>query len=170
MPPSALHNHVINHIAISVPHLDAAIAFYTTCFGFQPIRRNRVTSRTSAPDAPIFRIYGDALKEVKIAYLGTGNGVGFEIFEFVDPVCREVVDRGFEFTTPGVFHIAVTVPDVEDAVSRVKEHGGRQIGETVELGRGVNGEMRFAAYLRDPWGTVVEVLSCGFEALMANRE
>lgn len=60
--------------------------------------------------------------------------------------------------------MAVTAPDVEAACQRAIEHGGKQIGETVAVG---NGEKTL--YLSDPWGNVVEVLSCSFEALMANK-
>jgi catechol 2,3-dioxygenase-like lactoylglutathione lyase family enzyme len=167
-PP--IHNHVINHIAISVPDLDAAVEWYATIFGFKKIRSNRVTDRTLTSDAPIFRIYGDTLQKVKIAFLGTGNSVGFEIFQFIDPAHQACTTEEFEYMRGGVFHICVTTPDVEDAIRRVKEKEGRQIGETVDLGEDLHGEMRKAAYVKDPWGTVVEVLSCGFEALMANRE
>lgn len=34
---------------------------------------------------PMFKIYGDNVHKVKVAWLTTGNGVGFEIFEFIDP-------------------------------------------------------------------------------------
>lgn len=131
-----------------------------------------MTDRAEMPNAPIFRIYGDTLQRVKIAFLGTGNSVGFEIFQFIDPPHLPSTSSAseFEYTRAGVFHICVTTPDVDDAVERVLEKGGSQIGETVELGEDADGEMRRAAYVRDPWGTVVEVLSCGFEALMANRE
>ncbi|OAL05174.1 Glyoxalase/Bleomycin resistance protein/Dihydroxybiphenyl dioxygenase [Phaeosphaeriaceae sp. SRC1lsM3a] len=169
MPSPAIHNHAVNHIAISVPDLDAAVHWYSILFGFKKIRPNKVTDRDATPNAPIFRIYGDTLRKVKIAYLGTGNGVGFEIFEFIEPRHREPETEDFEYTRAGVYHICVTVTDVEDAIKRVEEMGGRQIGETVELGEDYHGEMRRAAYVRDPWGTVVEVLSCTFEALMANK-
>lgn len=44
------------------------------------------------------------------------------------------------------------------------------MGETVRVGTEVGGTEIRAAYVMDPWGTVVEVLSCSFEGLMANRE
>lgn len=62
---------------------------------------------------------------------------------------------------------AVTAPDVEDACERAISNGGRKVGETVCVG--VGGKER-AAYLMDPWGNVVEVVSCSFERLMANVE
>lgn len=140
-------------------------------------RDTSLKDRASAPHENIFRIYGDSLKKVRIAYLGTGNSVGFEIFQFIDPppsspspTSASQQQQSFDYTQPGVFHICVTTPDVSDAVQRVLAKGGSQIGETVELGTDVDGEIRRAAYVRDPWGTVVEVLNCSFEALVANRE
>ncbi|KAF2827924.1 Glyoxalase/Bleomycin resistance protein/Dihydroxybiphenyl dioxygenase [Ophiobolus disseminans] len=161
MAPSPQHNHVFNHVAISVPDCDAAVAWYSTVFGFKRIRSDRTTSRSSTPDAPIFKIYDNELHKVKIAWLGTGNSVGFEVFEFVDPPHEAAPE--FEYARSGFFHIAVTSPDVDEAVKRVLENGGRQVGETVDMG-----EER-AAYVSDPWGNVVELLSCSFEALMANK-
>lgn len=96
--------------------------------------------------------------------------MGFEIFEFIEPRHGVAGTEEFDYTRAGVFHICVTVVDVEDAVQRVINMGGKQVGEMVELGEDYHGDMRRASYVKDPWGTVVEVLSCGFEALMANKE
>jgi hypothetical protein len=96
--------------------------------------------------------------------------VGFEIFEFIDPSHQACTSEKFDYTRAGVFHICITKLDVEDAVIKVKDKVGSQIGDTVDLGEDLHGESRKAAYVRDPWGTVVESLSCGFETLMANRE
>ena len=99
---------------------------------------------------------------MKIAWLGTGNSVGFEVFEFIDPPHQPVPE--FEYARSGFFHIAVTSPDVDGAIKRVIDHGGSQVGETVSMG----GEEK-AAYVSDPWGNVIELLTCSFEALMANK-
>jgi hypothetical protein len=125
-------------------------------------RGDRATDRADAPDAPLFKIYDSKLQKVKIAWLGTGNSVGFEVFEFIDPPFQPAPD--FEYARSGFFHIAVTSPDVDGAVKRVLEHGGKQVGETVAMGPEDK-----AAYVSDPWGNVVELLSCNFEALMANK-
>lgn len=121
-----------------------------------------MTDRTSMPDGPIFKIYDSKLQKVKVAWLGTGNSVGFEVFEFIDPPHQPKPD--FEYCRSGFFHIAVTAPDVDAACRRAVEHGGKQVGETVNMG----GDEK-ALYLSDPWGNVVEVLSCSFEHLMANK-
>jgi catechol-2,3-dioxygenase len=99
---------------------------------------------------------------VKVAWLGTGNSVGFEVFEFIDPLHEKKPD--FEYNRSGFFHIAVTAPDVDEVCRRAVENGGYQVGETVDMGGGEK-----ALYLSDPWGNVVECLSCSFESLLANK-
>jgi len=121
-----------------------------------------MTDRAEDQNSPIFKIYDSKLHKVKIAWLGTGNSVGFEVFEFIDPPHQPAPE--FEYARSGFFHIAVTSPDVDGAVKRVLENGGKQVGETVSMGAEEK-----AAYVSDPWGNVVELLSCNFEALMANR-
>jgi len=120
-----------------------------------------MTLKSETPDAPIFKIYEGKMKAVKVAWLGTGNSVGFEVFEFVDPPHEPA--PAFEYNRSGFFHIAVTAPDPEAVCERAVKEGGKQIGETVDMG-----EER-ALYLSDPWGNVVEVLTCSFEHLMANK-
>ncbi|KAF2837436.1 Glyoxalase/Bleomycin resistance protein/Dihydroxybiphenyl dioxygenase [Patellaria atrata CBS 101060] len=161
--PHQNQNYVLNHIALSVPDLEAACTWYTTLFGFRRIRSDRHTIRSTSPSAPIFKIYGDRLREVKVAWLSTGNSVGLEIFQFVDPGFK-APEREFEFERGGFYHVGVTVPDVEGMVRRCEGMGARRIGEVIEVGDGEQ-----AAYLRDPWGNTVEVLSCSYEQLMANR-
>lgn len=114
------------------------------------------------PSAPIFKIYNSKLHKVKVAWLGTGNSVGFEVFEFIDP--PHIAKPEFEYNRSGFFHIAVTAPDVDAACQRAIDYGGKQVGETVDMGGGEK-----ALYLSDPWGNIVEILSCSFEALMANK-
>jgi len=68
-----------------VPDIDAAIDFYTNILGFRKLKETpRCTRRADNPDAPVFRVYGDRLQEVKVAFLTTGNGVGFELFQFIE--------------------------------------------------------------------------------------
>jgi catechol-2,3-dioxygenase len=70
----------------------------------------------------------------------------------------------FDYTKGGFFHIGITDPEPDVLVKKVLEKGGKQIGETVTL---YDGEK--ALYMQDPWGNTIEVLSCSFEQLMANR-
>jgi hypothetical protein len=47
-----------------------------------------------------------------MAWLSAGNGVGFEIFEFQDPVYKPSKDFSAESQSGGFFHIAITVSDL----------------------------------------------------------
>jgi catechol 2,3-dioxygenase-like lactoylglutathione lyase family enzyme len=165
--PHPIQNAVFNHVAISVTDLEAAADWYQAVFGFRRIRSDRATDRAETPDAPIFKIYPASLKKVKCAWMSCGNGVGFEIFEFQDPKTEDMkkitAEQPFEYTRAGFFHIAVTVADPNATLKLINEKGGATVGEVVEM----YGEL--AAYARDPWGNVIEVLSCSFETLMGNR-
>ena len=94
-----------------------------------------------------------------------GNGVALEIFEFVDPPYKGPKQRldwnPDTYTQGGFFHICLTVADVEDIASKVVEEGGKQVGEPLDLGPAGDKSV----YLQDPWGNVVEVMSCTFEQL-----
>lgn len=120
-----------------------------------------MTDRAENANQPIFRIYPQSLQKVKVAWLACGNGVGFEVFEFIDPPHRPKPE--FEYERSGFFHIAVTAPDPEAVVKRAEEVGGKQVGETVAMG-----PSNKALYVMDPWGNVIEVLTTSFEGLLAN--
>lgn len=117
------------------------------------------------PDAAIFQIYPRDLRRVRIAWLSSGNGVGVELFEFQDPRIQPGNEASFErdYNRGGLFHMAVTVPDVQAMTDRVVASGGRKIGAAVTVFQ------HRAAYIQDPWGNVVELLECSFEQLMSNR-
>ncbi|KAL4791446.1 Glyoxalase/Bleomycin resistance protein/Dihydroxybiphenyl dioxygenase [Aspergillus venezuelensis] len=160
-----MQNLNINHIGMSVPNLDDAINWYSTVFGFCLLRQ--VTrSRPETPDSPIFTMYGPVMQKAKIAFMTAGNGIGFELFEFVDPQF-EAPERTFEegeFTRGGLFHFAITVPDVGALADKAVENGGRQICGPVGMGSG-----EYALYVADPWGNVIECMSCSFELLVGQQ-
>jgi len=161
--PHKNHNHVFNHVAISVPDCDAAVAWYENVFGFRKVRSDITTDRAETPAGAIFKIYPKLLKKVKIAWLSCGNGVGFEIFEFQDPEYKKARDFDTEFHHGGFFHIAITVPDPDETAQKVTELGGKRVGETT----GMYGEK--ALYVQDPWGNIIECMSCSFEQFMGDK-
>jgi catechol 2,3-dioxygenase-like lactoylglutathione lyase family enzyme len=152
-------------VAVSVHDVEAVVSWYSTHLGFRLLGKIAHIKRSADPEAAIFAIYPPSLNEVKLAYMSTGNGVGFEVFEFVDPkpVAATVAPEGeeFRYEKTGFFHVCVTDPDPDALAERVVKAGGRRIGKTVDPGNvGVK-----CLYLADPWGNVVEVLSVSFEWL-----
>ncbi|KEF51431.1 uncharacterized protein A1O9_12580 [Exophiala aquamarina CBS 119918] len=164
---SSQENLVINHVAIGVPNCEDAASFYTSVFGFR-VLKCATRDRRESPGSPMFAMYGSKLQRVKLVFMSAGNGVGFEIFEFVDPP-HEANQRPpvkFEdgaYTRGGFFHIAVTSADPGALAARVVENGGRKISTEVDL----FGET--AIYIADPWENVIEVMSCSFERLVVGK-
>lgn len=151
----------INHVAVSVSDIEAATEWYSGVLGFQVIR-DRIfhIKRSENPSAAIFAIYGEALQEVKLAYMATGNGVGFEVFQFLDPGFKaNSVD--FEYNRSGFFHICVTDPDPDALADKVVREGGTRQGITVKVAGGA----ATCAYVKDPWGNVVEILDSSFDRM-----
>lgn len=115
--------------------------------------------RSETPDAPIFAIYGDSLQEAKLAYIATGNGVGFEVFQFINPGFKKA-DVDFEYNRGGFFHLCVTDPQPETLVERIVSTGGSRIGKPAIVGEGAT-----CIYAKDPWGNVLEVIDTSFERM-----
>jgi catechol 2,3-dioxygenase-like lactoylglutathione lyase family enzyme len=154
-------------VAVSCTDLEGLVSWYTRNLGFQIIGKIRHFSRQHTPEAftTIFTSYPPSMRELKFAMLTSGNGVGLEVFQFIDPppVVRTVdADSGFEFARVGFFHICVTDPNPEALLRAVVNDGGRQIGEWMDYGRyGLTGHR--GVYMQDPWGNGVEVMSISVE-------
>jgi len=165
--PHHNQNYIFNHVALSVPDLDKAIEWYSKHFGFRRIRPDGEMDHAKGPNY-LAKVYGDKLHKVRIAWLTTGNSVGFELFQFIDPPVKQPDLENWtleeQYQRGGVFHICLTVPDPDAVCDIACEDGATRIGETVET---YDGEK--TSYLRDPWGIVIELMSCSFEQLLGNR-
>lgn len=155
----------MNHIAISVPDVDKAADWYTSVLGCHELRPRSSSDRAVNPEAAIFQIYPASLQKVRMAYLSAGNGVGVELFQFTDPQMGAGEEANFEknYFRGGFFHIAITTPDLESTLEKVVANGGKKIGNTVPI------YGHTAAYVSDPWGNVIELITGSFERIMANR-
>ena len=154
-------NRPLSHVAASVPDIDAFIQWYTRVFGFQQMGIISHVKRSEWPDNPFLNIYPDNLNEYKIAYLATGNATSLEVMQFVDaePIPPP---EFFQYNRQGFFHICVTDPDPGSLAKAAVEAGGRVIGEGFEIAGSE------CAYVADPWGNIVEILSISFERLVTS--
>src|SRR5919197_6160302 len=76
---------VINHIAVSVPDLDQAIKWYKEVLGFNMIAGPvEFVADDSLTGKAVRDIHGPDLKKMRMAWLSSGNQVGFEIFEYIE--------------------------------------------------------------------------------------
>jgi hypothetical protein len=58
-------------------------------------------------------IHGPGLKKMRMAWLSSGNQVGFEIFQYIEPKARRRTEN-FEYWKSGLTHICITDPNIED--------------------------------------------------------
>jgi methylmalonyl-CoA epimerase len=105
----------IDHIAIAVADLDAAIQMFESVLGMKVKHREDVAGF-----------------QVKIATLGTG-GTDIELIQATSPdspVAKFVAERG-----PGLHHVALAVPDIETALGMLREQGVQLIDQTPRPGK-----------------------------------
>ncbi|ATY11245.1 hypothetical protein CU254_12785 [Amycolatopsis sp. AA4] len=155
--------HAFNHAGLSVTDLDKAVEWYSGVFGLRLIR-GPLTLDVAAPgNEPPADIFGPRWKRARIAHLATANGTGIELFEFEDPAAERRAEN-FDYWRTGIFHIAFTCPDIEDAARRIEESGGRRRSGFHEVAPGC-----VVCYCEDPFGNILELVNRSYEQVNANR-
>jgi len=113
----------IDHVAVVVRDLDAALHFYRDLLGIMPSR---------VLDFP--------QEGVRIAFLPLGGANGSEI-ELLEPINPEgSVARFLEQRGGGLHHICLEVPDIDRALEELRAAGAQVLDETPRRtaeGRGI---------------------------------
>lgn len=99
----------IDHLGIAVRSLDAALAFYEKQLGFQVGLRETV-----------------GLEKVRIAMLPAGES-RIELLEATES--ESVIAKFIEKRGEGLHHVAIKVPDLAAAVTRLKANGARLLND-----------------------------------------
>lgn len=156
----------IGHVGVTVPDIEAAVAWYGDLFGFRLILPIADVDQVKGNlfEEPVADILGPQMKFMRMAFMVAANGCSIEIFEFPEDGCPELEDN-FEYKRRGVSHFAVTDPDVAGMAERIVAAGGRQRSKVWTL---FEGQPYTAVYCEDPWGTPIEVLSHGAEQMYSN--
>lgn len=154
MPPFLLTP--VSHIGVSVPDIDAAVAWYRDTLGFT-VLRGPFTVDESSLNAPLARdIYGPRWQAMRQAHLSAGNNVGLELFQFLTPATAEPSD--WDYTRPGFFHLCVVSRDIVALIDRIVAAGGRQRTAVHHP------SSRYAlCYCADPWGNAIEINDHSYE-------
>ncbi len=149
-----------SHIGISVPDLEKAVAFYTQVFGLYVIMPpTTIVQDDSAIGQMCDDVFGVGWGSFRIAHLSTGDGIGFELFEFPNAT---LPDNNFEYWKAGTFHFCVQDPDLEGLLEKVKAHGGKQRLKQVRYY--YPGEKPYRmVYCEDPFGNIFEIYSHSYE-------
>lgn len=95
----------IDHVAIAVRDLDAAIAYYGDVLGFTLQERRQISGRISGMDSAVME----------------AGGVKFVLVQGDSPESN--VSRYIEAYGPGVQHVAIEVPDPQEAIDDLRRRG-----------------------------------------------
>lgn len=106
----------IDHIAIAVSSMDAALATFKALYGLEPSSKEEIAS-----------------DNVTEAMLPVGN-THLQILQATDP--ESPVAKFIERRGEGLHHIAIRVPDIEAALRRLEEAGAELIDTEPRIGGG----------------------------------
>lgn len=103
----------LDHVAICVPDMEAAIKTYSALLGTQPAHREVVESQKT--DACLFEL-------------------GETSIELIAPRGNASLERFLEKRGPGLHHIAIRVADIDASLARLKADGAPLIDEVARPG------------------------------------
>jgi methylmalonyl-CoA/ethylmalonyl-CoA epimerase len=126
----------VDHVAIAVHDLDAAIAYYENTFGVELAYREEVPS--------------DGLEEAMLK-------VGHTYVQLLKPLRPDSpVGKFLEKRGEGIHHIAYRVPSVAAAIERINSDGGTVIDEVPRIGGG--GHTVAFVHPKTAFGTLIELV------------
>ncbi|HSJ36365.1 MAG TPA: methylmalonyl-CoA epimerase [Acidimicrobiia bacterium] len=126
----------LDHVAIAVHDLDAALAGYRTRYGVEPLHREVVEQQ--------------GVEEAMIP-------VGGSFIQLLQPLAPDTpVGRFLEANGEGLHHVAYAVVDIEAALAHLAEQGARLIDAEPRLG-GRGARIAFV-HPRDLAGTLIELV------------
>ncbi len=159
--PIIVYPRALNHIAVSVTNLDKAVKWYQEVFGFNVINGPVEIVVDNSPLGMVVNdIHGPNLKKMRVVWLSSGNQVGFEIFEYLDPKAERRRKDNFEYWKSGFFHICITDPNIEELCKKISESGGKQRSKIWDITPSKGYKL---AFCEDPFGNVIEIYTHGYE-------
>jgi catechol 2,3-dioxygenase-like lactoylglutathione lyase family enzyme len=154
-----------NHVGVTVTDIEEATRWYQRVLGCHVIMPPIDAYEDGGHFAQIIAdIFGPGFKRMRMAHLGTAEGIGIELFQFYRPKSTRR-KRNFDYAHTGIFHLCVTDPDIEGLVRSIAKSGGRQRSKIWKLWPDKPYKV---CYCEDPWGNIVEVSSHGYTQTWAN--
>jgi catechol 2,3-dioxygenase-like lactoylglutathione lyase family enzyme len=157
----------MNHVGITVPDIHAAVKWYTEVMGCYLLAAPAELKDDGSHFGKVVKdVFGERFKTGWIAHLATVNGVGIELFQFLEPKSA-ARDDNFEYWRGGIFHVCFTAPDIEETAELIERSGGKVKSQIWKLWNNKNYKI---VYCEDPWGTIIELSDHSYVQLWSNHE
>src|ERR671911_2792234 len=136
-PQSIVYPRAINHIAVSVTDLDKAVKWYQEVLGFTVINGPvEFGADDSLLGMVVKDIHGPNFKKMRTVWLSSGNQVGIEIFEYLDPRHRGelmiTLNTGNQDLFISVLLILILTSCVEKFL-KMEENSGVKYGTSLQV-------------------------------------
>lgn len=156
-----------SHIGLTVPDLDAATRWYVDVLGWELLMGPIDVSTDNPKTAGQLRdVFGADRVSFRQAHLHVREGVAVELFEFSEPE-RTDGTAEFDYWNPGLFHICVVEPNIEELAARIASAGGLQ--RTTVRAIFPDEPYRFC-YCEDPFGNIIEIATHPHAAAFGGRQ
>ncbi len=152
----------VDHVALTVPDLDAAAAFYCDVIGGIELYRLGPFDARELPRMADGRDWTEAHvnvagARVRLAMLQLKGGMLLELFRYEEPAVDARPVRNCDL---GGHHLAIRVENLEAAKAYLAEHGLRVMAGPIAIPEGPCAGFR-GNYFLDPWGNQLEIVEYG---------
>lgn len=145
----------VDHVGITVPDLDEAVAFFEEVLGCETVYRATPPVDESVRDWMERNLGVHPDSTMRLARLRCGPTTNVELLDYDDPTQR---DEHPTNSDPGAVHLAFFVDDMDAAVEYLEGVGGVEIqGEPRYTEDGPEEGQTFV-YFRAPWGLQLELV------------
>ena len=142
-----------DHLGLTVPSLDAAVAFFTDVIGCEYIYYGGEVS--GDPDFMVERLNVHRQATMKYCFMRCGNGCNLELFEYTSPDQASQPPKNSDI---GGHHIALYVDDICAAVAHLRAKDIRVLGDPMTITEGPSAGASWV-YFMAPWGLQMELCS-----------
>ncbi len=140
------------HVGITVPDLEEALAFFVDVIGGEVVFGD---GPFADPDLMVRRLGVHADTRMRYAFVRCGHGPNFEIFEYDAPDRNAAHPRNSD---AGGHHVAFYVDAMEPALDHLRRHGVTIMGEPETISGGPAAGSTWV-YFKAPWGLQFELVS-----------
>ena len=157
-----------DHVGLTVPNLDEAIAFFCDVIGCELVYRAGAFGDEGTFMADQLNVHPRARIQ-GVAFLRCYNNANFELFEYSSPDQANAIPKNSDV---GGHHIAFYVDDMEKAIAHLSTHKVRLLGNPVVEPEGPDQGVTWLYFLA-PWGLQMELMHYpggkGYEATTSAR-